>query len=179
MAGEQTDPWASRSAGAAATMRCTAPRHTVLLVSDPQIQVRRFADLTPHQLYALLRLRVDVFVVEQDCPYPELDDRDTEPDAEHLWVEVDGAVAATIRILTGHGVRHIGRVATAQGHRSRGYAARLIEHAVDRIGEHPIEIGAQAYLEQWYARFGFVRCGDNYLEDGILHLPMRREPPTV
>lgn len=145
-------------------------------MSDTQITVRRFADLTPHQLYAVLRLRVDVFVVEQACPYPELDGRDTDPGTEHLWMQVGGEVAATIRVLPGEGVWHIGRVATAQGHRGRGYAAALVAHAIDRIGEHPIELGAQAYLEGWYATLGFVRSGEDYLEDGIAHLPMRREP---
>lgn len=141
----------------------------------PVIRAHRLAELTPEQLYALLRLRVDVFVVEQDCPYPELDGRDLEASAEQLWLEVDGDVVATVRILDGPGCRQIGRVATARGHRGQGYAARLVEHAIVRIGPHPIEIGAQAHLEQWYGRFGFVRTGPDYLEDGIRHLPMRRE----
>lgn len=146
------------------------------MVSDAEILVRRFADLTPRQLYELLRVRVDVFVVEQDCPYPELDGRDLEPATEHLWVEVDGEVAATLRVLTEADGRRIGRVATAQGHRGGGYAGRLVAQAIARIGEHPIEIGAQAHLESWYRRFGFARSGPDYLEDGIWHLPMRREP---
>ncbi len=145
-------------------------------MSDPVVGVSLFDDLTPRRLYDLLRLRVDVFVVEQDCPYPELDGRDTEPETEHLWVDVDGDVAATVRVLAGDGCRHIGRVATAQAHRGRGYAARLMQEAIRRIGDEPVEIGAQAYLEAWYGRFGFVRSGEDYLEDGILHLPMRREP---
>jgi ElaA protein len=145
-------------------------------MTGPVVGVSRFDDLTPRRLYDLLRLRVDVFVVEQDCPYPELDGRDTEPETEHLWVEVDGEVAATVRVLAGDGCRHIGRVATAQPHRGQGYAARLIQEAIRRIGDQPIEIGAQAYLEPWYERFGFVRSGEDYLEDGILHLPMRRDP---
>ncbi|MCE0487443.1 GNAT family N-acetyltransferase [Ornithinimicrobium sediminis] len=145
-------------------------------MDEPVVHASRFEDLTPRQLYDLLRLRVDVFVVEQDCPYPELDGRDTEPDAEQLWVDVDGEVAATVRVLSGEGCRQIGRVATARAHRGKGYAARLMREAIDRIGEQPVEIGAQAYLEEWYGRFGFVRSGEDYLEDGILHLPMRREP---
>jgi ElaA protein len=145
-------------------------------MEEPVVHVSRFEDLTPRRLYDLLRLRVDVFVVEQDCPYPELDGRDTEPDAEQLWVEVDGEVAATVRVLSGEGCRQIGRVATSRAHRGKGYAARLMREAIDRIGELPVEIGAQAYLEEWYGRFGFVRSGEDYLEDGILHLPMRREP---
>ncbi len=136
----------------------------------------RFADLGVERLYQVLQLRVDVFVVEQECPYPELDGRDTEPGTEHLWVEADGEVVAVVRILRGTQSWHIGRVATARGHRGQGYAAALVQAAIDRIGGHPIQIGAQAHLQGWYERFGFVRDGPDYLEDGIPHLPMRHEP---
>lgn len=145
-------------------------------MTEPPIKTSRFADLGVDRLYALLRLRVDVFVVEQTCPYPELDGRDTEPSTEHLWVEVDGGVVSTVRILRGAEVAHIGRVATAQGHRGRGYAAALVRTAIERVGGHPIEIGAQAHLQGWYEHFGFVRNGPDYLEDGIPHVRMRREP---
>ncbi|MDQ3383618.1 MAG: GNAT family N-acetyltransferase [Actinomycetota bacterium] len=148
-------------------------------MTDPTVRVARFADLKPAELYDLLRLRVDVFVVEQDCPYPELDGRDSEATTEHLWVEVDGQVAATLRVLAGPDCLLVGRVATAAGHRGRGYAAALVREAIDRIGPHQIRLGAQAYLERWYEQFGFVRCGADYLEDGIPHLPMMRVPsPT-
>ena len=134
----------------------------------------RFADLTPFEVYALCRLRVDVFVVEQECPYPELDGRDVEPATEHLWFESDGEVLATIRVLDDGATRAIGRVATAAAARGRGLAARLIEEAISSYGHLPLTLGAQAHLEQWYERFGFARSGAGYLEDGIPHVPMRR-----
>src|SRR3954466_4799387 len=93
-------------------------------LSGPCMHRAHFAALTPFELYGLCRLRVDVFVVEQECPYPELDGRDTEPTTEHLWYEVDGTVAATIRVLDDGATRAIGRVATAAGHRGRGLAAK-------------------------------------------------------
>lgn len=142
---------------------------------EPQWHVASFAELTARQLHDLLRLRVDVFVVEQDCAYPELDGRDTEPTTEHHWVEVGGEVAACVRVLEGEGCAIIGRVSTARGHRGNGYAAQLVQRALDRIGHRRTEIGAQAYLEGWYSQFGFVRSGEDYVEDGILHLPMVRE----
>lgn len=148
-------------------------------MSQPSLRVARFAELTPAQLYGLLRLRVDVFVVEQECPYPELDGRDTEPTTEHLWIEVDGEPVATVRVLEGDGHAVIGRVATAREHRGHGYAAQLLEEAIRRIGDREIRIGAQAYLERWYERFGFVRSGPDYLEDGIPHLPMVRPAPAT
>src|SRR3954449_705816 len=132
------------------------------------------ADLDPSTLYGILRLRVDVFVVEQACPYPELDGRDTEPATVHLWHEAtDGTVLSTIRVLENGEDRAIGRVATAVSARGRGLSAQLIRRGIELCEGRTIDIGAQAYLEAWYERFGFVRSGPDYLEDGILHLPMR------
>ncbi len=143
---------------------------------EPVLRRAHFADLTPFELYGLCRLRVDVFVVEQECPYPELDGRDAEPTTVHLWFEEDGAVVATIRVLDDGATRAIGRVATAAGFRGRGLSARLMEEGLALCGDHPVTLGAQAYLEGWYERFGFRRSGPGYVEDGIPHVPMRREP---
>jgi predicted GNAT family N-acyltransferase len=145
-------------------------------MSEPALRMARFAELTPFELYALCRLRVDVFVVEQDCAYPELDGRDVEPATVHLWLEFDGEVAATIRVLDDGASRAIGRVATATAFRGQGLAARLITEGIALCGDVPITLGAQAHLESWYERFGFRRSGPGYVEDGIPHVPMRREP---
>jgi ElaA protein len=138
------------------------------------VREARFAELTPTELYGILRLRVDVFVVEQACPYPELDGRDAEPGTVHLWCAgAEGSVASTIRVLENGGDRSIGRVATAVGARGQGLSAALVRRGIELCGGRTIDIGAQAYLEAWYERFGFRRSGPDYLEDGILHLPMR------
>lgn len=142
----------------------------------PVLRRAPFAELSPFEVYRLCRLRVDVFVVEQACPYPELDGRDLEPTTEHLWFEVDGEVAALIRVLADGAGRAVGRVVTAPAFRGRGFAAQLIEQAVADHGEGPLTLGAQAHLEGWYERFGFRRSGPGYDEDGIPHVPMRREP---
>ena len=147
-----------------------------MTATEPALRRARFAELTPFELYGLCRLRVDVFVVEQECPYPELDGRDAEPTTVHVWFEEDGAVLATIRVLDDGDTRAIGRVATAATARGRGLAARLIEAGVDLCDGVPITMGAQAHLEGWYGRFGFRRSGPGYVEDGIPHVPMRREP---
>ena len=143
---------------------------------DVRLRQEPFSALTPYEVYALCRLRVDVFVVEQECPYPELDGRDTEPATVHLWFESDGEVAATIRVLDDGATRAIGRVATAPGFRGTGLAARLMEEGIALAGDVPVTLGAQAHLEGWYERFGFRRSGPGYVEDGIPHVPMRREP---
>jgi len=149
-------------------------------MSSPRLRRAPFADLTPFEVYGLCRLRVDVFVVEQVCPYPELDGRDTEPSTVHLWFEDDGGeILATIRILDDGATRAIGRVATAASARGQGLAARLMEEGIARCAGFPVTLGAQAYLESWYERFGFRTSGPGYVEDGIPHVPMRREPVSA
>ena len=141
------------------------------------MRTARFAELTGAEVYGLCRLRVDVFVVEQQCPYPELDGRDVEPATVHLWFEdADSGIAATIRVLDDGETRAIGRVATAAPARGRGLAARLMEEGIRLCEGRPVTLGAQAHLQGWYERFGFRRSGPGYDEDGIPHVPMRREP---
>ena len=132
------------------------------------------AAVDPVVLYEILRLRVDVFVVEQDCPYPELDGRDLEPTTRLLWSsdDDDGRVTATLRVLNDGDDRRIGRVATAAAARGRGLAADLMRAAVASCEGRLVRLDAQAHLSGWYARFGFVVDGDEFVEDGIPHLPM-------
>src|SRR5215213_2501100 len=104
----------------------------------PTLRRARFEELTPHELYGLCRLRVDVFVVEQQCPYPELDGRDAEPATVHVWFEEDGAVLATIRVLDDGDTRAIGRVATSASARGRGLAARLMEEGIALCEGFPV-----------------------------------------
>ncbi len=144
----------------------------------PTIQRARFDELSPRDLYDMLRLRSEVFVVEQECVFLDLDGRDHEPSAEHLWIRDDAGVAATLRLLEeGGGVRSIGRVVTRPDVRSNGTAALLMAEAISILeadGCTAIIIGAQAHLADWYGRFGFVVSGPEYDEDGIMHVPMRR-----
>ncbi|MGW0035877.1 GNAT family N-acetyltransferase [Gordonia sp. NPDC003376] len=152
---------------------------------EPQLYRRSSADLDTATLYRLLRLRVDVFVVEQACPYPELDGRDLEPATRHFWFADDDAVLATLRLLEdgpgldGRMVYRIGRVCTERAHRGQGLTARLMQAALDEIGAHTCRIEAQAYLSEMYARFGFRADSDEYLEDGIPHVSMVRPAGTT
>lgn len=134
---------------------------------------RPLAELDPATLYRILRLRSEVFVVEQACVYLDPDGRDLEPGARLLWLERDGDVVATARVLVDGDAHRIGRIATAPAHRSRGHAARLVEHFV--LGyPGPWRLDAQTHLAGWYERFGFVVDGPEYLDDGIPHVPMVR-----
>ena len=143
-------------------------------------------DLDAGTLYRILQLRVDVFVVEQQCPFLELDGRDLEPGTRWLWATENGAVIATLRILReDRGAARIGRVATARQARASGIATALMRRALEVLdsdatsaGDLPagieVVLDAQTPLAGWYQRFGFEPAGAEYLEDGISHLPMRR-----
>ncbi len=140
-----------------------------------QLHVARFAELDAATLYALLRLRVDVFVVEQACAYPELDGRDTEPGTRHLWLTAAGATTGYLRLLDDpDGVVRIGRVVVAPSARGAGVAGRLMAAALAEAGERPAVLDAQAHLVRLYERHGFAVTGPEYLEDGIPHVPMAR-----
>jgi ElaA protein len=141
------------------------------------VHVAAWRDLDPQTLHDIVRLRVDVFVVEQACPYPELDGRDVEPGTEHVWWvdSGDARVDAYLRVLTEPGGgRRIGRVVTRPDARRRGLSTLLVRDVVQRHGHEQIVLDAQSYLVAYYAGFGFVPTGPEFIEDGVPHVPMRR-----
>jgi ElaA protein len=142
---------------------------------------RAFAELSTGELYEILKLRQQVFVVEQSCPYLDADGLDAA--ASHLFaVDGKGAVVACARLFA-PGVRElpavIGRVVSAPSVRRTGAGRELMRRAIETLeqahGAVAIRIGAQKYLEKFYGSFGFVRDGEDYLEDGIPHLHMLRQ----
>ena len=144
------------------------------------LRLAAFADLDAYTLYGILKLRSDVFVVEQDCVYPDLDGRDTEPGTRHLWLERAGDIRAYLRILDYGETPRIGRVVTAPDARGGGLAGQLITEALKVIGDRPSVLHAQAHLKNFYAKFGYEQTGAEYIEDGIPHIPMLRaaSPPA-
>ncbi|HAS62124.1 MAG TPA: GNAT family N-acetyltransferase [Vibrio sp.] len=141
-----------------------------------------FTQLTNIELYQLLKLRVDVFVVEQTCPYPELDGNDMFDGVYHLLGYQGETLVACARLLK-KGITYpcasIGRVATLQTARGGGLGHKLLNQAInecDRLwpGES-IEIGAQEHLTAFYQQHGFIQTSEMYLEDGIPHIDMLRE----
>jgi ElaA protein len=139
-----------------------------------ELRVSSFRDLDAGTLYAILKLRSDVFVVEQKCVYADPDGRDTEPGTRHLWISRDDQILAYLRILDDRDAERIGRVVTAPAARGAGLAARLVAEALTVIGNRPSKLDAQAHLVGFYAKFGFEETGPEYLEDGIPHVPMVR-----
>ncbi|MEZ0469094.1 GNAT family N-acetyltransferase [Luteimonas salinilitoris] len=145
-------------------------------------QVRRFRELDLDMLYAVLRLRAEVFVVEQNCVYLDPDDRDRHPNTLHLLgLAADDALAAYLRVLP-PGLAYpqvsFGRVVTAAAFRGRGLGDPLLREALREIDRHwpgtDVRIGAQAHLRTYYGRHGFVAASEPYLEDGIPHIDMLR-----
>lgn len=132
------------------------------------------ADLDPRTLYGILRLRSEVFVVEQNCVYLDPDGRDLEPGARQLWIDHGGEVVATLRMLADPDGVRIGRVCVAGVARSGGLAAALMRRAIDLAGDRDVVLDAQSQLVSWYERLGFTRSGAEFLDDGIPHVPMRR-----
>ena len=142
------------------------------------VQIATIDELDARTLYALLRLRTDVFVVEQHCPYPELDGRDLEPATRHLWLtDAHSQPQAYLRVLAEpDGAARIGRVCTAAAARRRGLSDHLVRVALDLIGEQtPVVLDAQSYLVGFYAHLGFAASGAPFVEDDIPHTPMRRD----
>ncbi|MEZ4364391.1 MAG: GNAT family N-acetyltransferase [Kofleriaceae bacterium] len=142
---------------------------------------KSFSELLVPELYRILAVRQQVFVVEQACPYLDADGLDVH--AQHLWREQDGQIAAYLRILpagTAYDQPSIGRVITAPSARRTGLGRELMTEGMARAwarhGRVGLVVSAQAYLERFYGELGFRRASDNYLEDGIPHLKMIAEP---
>lgn len=142
--------------------------------------VKRFEELTVDELYGLLRLREQVFIIEQDCVYPDLDNKD--PKAIHIFGKSNGKIIAYSRIFKSGDyfeTASIGRVVTDKNFRNQklGYVLmqKSIEEVKNRLNEDFITISAQCYLLGFYESLGFVPVGEEYLEDGIPHKRMIRK----
>lgn len=142
-------------------------------------QLKNFEGLSPTQLYTILQLRSEVFVVEQTCPYLDPDGKDLY--CHHLMGFVGNDLAVYSRLVPA-GISYaevsIGRVISAPKYRGQQLGKQLMEKSIEAIeslySKVPIRIGAQAYLKKFYEGFGFVDLNEPYLEDGIPHLIMLR-----
>ncbi len=125
-------------------------------------------------LYAILRLRSEIFVVEQECAFLDLDGRDLEPGTRFIWITDGAEIVASLRLLVEpNGVLRIGRVVVAANHRRSGHARELMREALRLAGDQELVLDSQSYLVGWYAGLGFAITGSNYIEDGIVHTPMK------
>lgn len=145
-----------------------------------QWEIKRFEELSVPELYQLLRLRSDVFIVEQNCVYPDIDGKDKY--AVHLLGRFNEDIVAYARLFKPGDYfdeASIGRVVIADSYRDRKWGYALMQQAIHgittRFGERTIVISAQEYLQRFYEQQGFVKVSPSYLEDGIPHIRMRRD----
>jgi ElaA protein len=143
--------------------------------------LKAFEDLTPIELYKILQLRNEVFIVEQNCPYQDMDNKDLK--AFHLMGMHNNRLIAYSRLLSpgiSYSESSIGRVVSSPSFRKTGIGKELMEENIKRIRElfhtDTIRIGAQQYLQKFYESFGFFQEGPSYLEDNIPHIIMLRNP---
>ncbi len=133
--------------------------------------------LTAAQLYALLTLRVNTFIVEQRSIYPDLDGRDLDAGTVHLLWQPAGTLVSYLRILSeSNGEARIGRVCTLPKARGTGLGTRLMSAAMAELGDRPVVLNAQLTAQGLYRRFGFRPVGEPFDDDGIMHITMRRHP---
>lgn len=138
---------------------------------------KKFSELSQEELYEIIKLRIDIFVVEQNCPYPELDRKDYK--AIHHFIKENNKIVAYLRILP-KGVSYdeisIGRFIVKKDQRGRGLAKKILNNAITyiekEIHETEIRLSGQKYLEKFYNSFGFDTVSDVYLEDDIPHVEM-------
>lgn len=140
--------------------------------------ITRFDDLSPADVYNFLKLRQDIFIIEQDCIYDDIDTLD--PECEHLML-YDGDILAAYSRLVPSGIKFdspsIGRITVSNLYRGKGLGRKLVEKSIEilrRDGQHQdLLIEAQVYLQKFYESFGFLKISDPYDVDGIDHIKMK------
>tara|TARA_B100000614_G_scaffold168030_1_gene149756 strand:+ start:568 stop:1008 length:441 start_codon:yes stop_codon:yes gene_type:complete len=141
-----------------------------------QSTIKPYNDLSKDQFFDILKLRIEIFVVEQCCYYQELDDEDKE--AFHVSIYNDGIIVAVGRIIPNLHNKEvkIGRIAVRMEHRKKGLAYKMMKDIMNFLSNDyknfSVLLSAQTYLIEFYRSFGFKEVGDNYLEDGIEHINM-------
>ncbi len=142
---------------------------------EQTLVIKKFDRLTPREVYEILKIRTAVFVVEQECPYQEVDG--TDYNSLHVWLEEGDEIVAYLRIFEKDiesSTVQIGRVLSKR--RGEGLGAKVMEYGIEaaqlEMGAKSIFIEAQTYALDFYKKFGFEPCGEEFLEDGISHTPM-------
>ncbi len=141
--------------------------------------LKKFDTLSVLEMYEILKLRSEVFVVEQNCVFLDMDDKDQF--AQHLQGRINGQLVAVVRILPpglAYDEPSIGRVVSSPAYRKKGVGIELMKKAIEETislhGQIKIKIGAQLYLKKFYESFGFIQCSETYMEDDIPHIKMIR-----
>lgn len=137
-----------------------------------EIKAKEFYDLTNDELYSIYKARVDVFVVEQNCPYPDIDEIDKR--SIHIFIEDNNEVLAYLRLFKKDDIAQIGRVLTTK--RNKGYGSLILQEGLQKakevLGANKVYIEAQVYAIPFYEKSGFKVMSEEFLEDGIPHVKM-------
>ena len=160
----------------------TAPQQTAM--KQLKWNCNRFNQLNTDELYELIKFRIDIFVVEQSCAYPELDVKDRAIDTHHLVAYQNSEIIAYARLLppgASYPDSSIGRFAVNATQRRQGIGSLLMQKCLQQMSilwaNHDIRVSAQAHLKEFYERFEFIQTSDIYLEDGIPHIEMLKNNP--
>lgn len=134
------------------------------------ITFKQFGDLATAELYEILKLRFEIFILEQTCFYPEIDGAD--PDALHCLAYDGDKLVGTLRLFEKTDHASIGRVAVHADYRSAGLGAKIMHAAAEQTALRPLNLSAQSHLSEWYGRLGFTPVSDIYDDDGVRHVDM-------
>jgi len=159
---------------------------SIKLVTVPECSIvsKSWGELTTEELYSVLKLRTDVFFVEQRIDEEELDWRDTEPTTRHFWIMDATGTASYLRVLEDAEPEHldarrsVGRVVTRGDRRGEGLSKLLLAEVIAAFGHEALLLHAQEYIAPLYAQFGFEAFGEAYVEAGIPHISMYRAPTS-
>ena len=149
-------------------------------MAECSVHRKFWGDLTTDELYSILKLRTDVFFIEQRIDEEELDNRDQEPTTEHFWIADDTGTASYLRVIVDDSPSHldarhsIGRVVVRDDRRGEGLSKALITEVMASYGHEPIVLHAQEYIAPLYEKFGFESFGEVYVEAGLPHISMYR-----
>jgi len=153
-------------------------------MAECSVHRKFWGDLTTDELYSILKLRTDVFFIEQRIDEEELDNRDQEPATEHFWIADDTGTASYLRVIVDDSPSHldarhsIGRVVVRDDRRGEGLSKALITEVMASYGHEPIVLHAQEYIAPLYEKFGFESFGEVYDEAGLPHISMYRAGQT-
>lgn len=138
-----------------------------------ELWIKSLEELSSREMTQIYIERVKVFVVEQDCPYQEVDQDDF--DAKHVLLKEDNHILAYARIITKPDAYYIGRVLVPKDYRRQGYGTKMMQNILDYLDQdRPVRLSGQTYVAHMYENLGFIKMSDEYLEDGIPHVDMER-----
>ena len=146
-------------------------KELIKLINVCSLEVKKWEELNKEELYEILRLRSEIFIVEQECPYQDIDNKDIF--SQHYFGKINNEIVCYTRVFLNENPNVIGRLVVKKQFRNKGIGREIMRRSINIISkEKVIFISAQSYLKGFYESLGFIKKGRKYLEDGIIHIPM-------